>query len=83
MKIVAAAGLRVTANPSSTAEDASPFYAGQPLSGIITVRTSFHWSDKPPDPDRQYLIRFELEELVRDWLVSGRKRGDFAAQVRC
>ncbi|KAI5899814.1 uncharacterized protein SCHCODRAFT_02524907 [Schizophyllum commune H4-8] len=80
MNIVAAAGLRVTANPSSTSEDASPFYAGQPLSGIITVRTSFHWSDKPPDPDRQYLIRFELEELVRDWLVSGRKRGDFAAQ---
>ncbi|TRM61873.1 trafficking protein particle complex subunit 10 [Schizophyllum amplum] len=82
MDIVAAAGLRVTSNPAA-AEDASeesPFYAGQPLSALITVRTSFHWSDKPRDSDRQYTLRFDLEEMTQDWLVSGRKRGDFAAE---
>lgn len=26
-------------------------------------------------------MRFDIEELVRDWLVSGRKRGDFEAKV--
>lgn len=26
-------------------------------------------------------MRFDIEELVRDWLVSGRKRGDFEARV--
>ncbi|KAL1742258.1 trafficking protein particle complex subunit 10 [Schizophyllum fasciatum] len=80
MNIVAAAGLRVTASSSASPDDTSSFYAGQPLSGVITIRTSFHWSDKAPHPDRQYTVRFELEEMVRDWLVSGRKRGDLAAQ---
>ncbi|KAF7322882.1 hypothetical protein HMN09_00067600 [Mycena chlorophos] len=28
---------------------------------------------------RKYMLRFDVEEMVRDWLVSGRKRGDFAA----
>lgn len=26
-------------------------------------------------------MRFDVEEMVREWLVSGRKRGDFAARV--
>ena len=28
------------------------------------------------------MLRYDMEELVSDWLVSGRKRGDFAATVR-
>jgi len=28
------------------------------------------------------MMRFDVEEMVREWLVSGRKRGDFAARVR-
>lgn len=27
------------------------------------------------------MMRFDVEEMVRDWLVSGRKRGDFAAKA--
>jgi hypothetical protein len=27
------------------------------------------------------MMRFDVEEMVREWLVSGRKRGDFAAKV--
>ena len=26
-------------------------------------------------------MRFDIEEMVRDWLISGRKRGDFKAEV--
>jgi hypothetical protein len=27
------------------------------------------------------MLRYDVEELVKDWLVSGGKRGDFAATV--
>lgn len=27
-------------------------------------------------------MRFDIEELLSDWLVSGQKRGDFLAKVR-
>jgi hypothetical protein len=27
-------------------------------------------------------MRFDVEELLNDWLVSGQKRGDFLAKVR-
>jgi hypothetical protein len=27
------------------------------------------------------MLRYDVEEMVRDWLVSGPKRGDFAASV--
>lgn len=26
-------------------------------------------------------MRFDVEEMTKDWLVSGRKRGDFVAKV--
>lgn len=29
-----------------------------------------------------YRMRFDVEELLSDWLVSGQKRGDFIAKVR-
>lgn len=28
-----------------------------------------------------YRMRFDIEEMSKDWLVSGRKRGDFIAVV--
>jgi hypothetical protein len=33
------------------------------------------------DKERKYMMRFDVEEMVSDWLVSGQKRGDFAAMV--
>ena len=30
---------------------------------------------------KEYKMRFLLEENIKDWLVSGQKRGDFVAKV--
>lgn len=58
-----------------------PLYAGQPISALLTVQTSFHWS--PPEDEQvdRYLMRYDIEDLTQEWLVSGRKRGDFLAKV--
>ncbi|KAJ6455695.1 trafficking protein particle complex subunit 10 [Mycena sanguinolenta] len=80
MNIVAAACIRL-APPASPSSDMTPsLYAGQPIPAMLTVRTSFHWGSSVNDKDRTYMMRFDVEEMVREWLVSGRKRGDFAAQ---
>ena len=59
-------------------------YAGQPISANLTIKTSFHWGGaNQNDPARRYVLRFNVEEMVREWLVSGPKRGDFVATVKC
>lgn len=58
-----------------------PLYAGQPISATISVVTSFQWSGHAELDTRKYLLRFDVEEMLNDWLVSGRKRGDFWATV--
>ncbi|KAG6336920.1 hypothetical protein ID866_2158 [Astraeus odoratus] len=69
---------------TSTAEDVqgqpSPIYAGQPLSATLSVTTYLHWSD-PESKHQQYRMRYDVEERTKDWLISGRKRGDFSVQV--
>src|SRR6202035_1993974 len=65
------------------AEEFPPLYAGQPISALMTIQTSFHWGLSAGDKDHKYMMRFDIEEMVADWLVCGRKRGDFAARVRC
>jgi Trafficking protein particle complex subunit 10, TRAPPC10 len=46
----------------------------------LTIKTSFHWGGQnDPTP---YVLRFNVEEMVREWLVSGPKRGEFLATVR-
>jgi hypothetical protein len=55
-------------------------YAGQPISANLTIRTSFHWGGQN-ESTRRCILRFNLEEVVREWLVSGPKRGDFLATV--
>lgn len=59
-----------------------PLYAGQPISALLSVHTSFHWS--PPEDTKvdSYLMRYDIEDVIHDWLVSGRKKGDFVAKVR-
>lgn len=83
-KIVAATCLRVLATPFSDGSSdtkALPLYAGQPISAKLTINTSFHWGSSAGDKERRYALRYDVEEMVRDWLVSGPKRGDFAAMV--
>ena len=62
-------------------EASVPLYAGQPICATLTIHTSFHWGSSAGDSERRYMMQFDVEEMIRDWLVSGRKRGDFAAMV--
>jgi len=59
----------------------SPIYAGQPLSATLWITVSLHWSD-PDNKQQQYRTRYDVEERTKDWLICGRKRGDFVVQVR-
>lgn len=85
-QILAAVRVRILSSPvpkTSTGEESAsrlPLYAGQPISAELSIRTSFHWSSNRGE-NQTYRMRFDVEELVRDWLVSGRKRGDFIARV--
>lgn len=54
-------------------------YAGQPISALLTIQTSFHWGSNTNDV--QYVMQFDVEEMVREWLVSGKKRGHFVAKA--
>ncbi|KAJ7751971.1 trafficking protein particle complex subunit 10 [Mycena metata] len=81
MNIVAAACIRLeSTSMSSDVEHTPSLYAGQPIPAILTIHTSFHWGSSVHDKERAYMMRFDVEEMVREWLVSGRKRGDFAAK---
>jgi hypothetical protein len=55
-------------------------YAGQPIAANLTIRTSFHWGGRN-ELTRRCVLRFNVEEMVREWLISGPKRGDFLATV--
>ncbi|KII88634.1 hypothetical protein PLICRDRAFT_110377 [Plicaturopsis crispa FD-325 SS-3] len=82
MNIIAAARLQVLPTPFSTGKASGrsvPLYAGQPMSALLSIHTSFHWGSNEGNQERKYAMRFDVEEMVRDWLVSGRKRGDFTA----
>ncbi|TFK72158.1 hypothetical protein BDN72DRAFT_836546 [Pluteus cervinus] len=76
--IVAAA--RISLSPPTRAseqEHDTSLYAGQPVPATITIHTTFHWGSSANDTSRRYRLRFDVEEMVKDWLVSGQKRGDF------
>ncbi|KAF5391403.1 hypothetical protein D9757_001971 [Collybiopsis confluens] len=73
MNIVAAAQIVI-----SGAENEA-FYAGQPLPVTLTIHTSFHWGTSANDKEREYVMQYDVEEVVKEWLVSGKKRGTFSA----
>lgn len=86
-QILAAVRLRILETPFSTDSDSTnqlpPLYAGQPIPALLSIQTSFHW-DGQQEQDagrRSYRMRFDIEEMVQDWLISGQKRGDFEAEV--
>ena len=58
----------------------SPIYAGQPIHATLILKTSFHWAEKE-GKQPSYKMRYDVEERVKDWLLCGRKRGDFVATV--
>ncbi|KAF8810122.1 hypothetical protein BYT27DRAFT_7135471 [Phlegmacium glaucopus] len=82
MNIVAAACIHIVSTPFAKEMEPNTkpsLYAGQPISANLTIKTSFHWGAKQNDPTRRYALRFNVEDMVREWLVSGPKRGDFMA----
>ncbi|KAI0957407.1 hypothetical protein AcW1_005812 [Taiwanofungus camphoratus] len=83
--ILAAACLRILHNAFSTETSSSrlfPLFAGQPISAVVTVTTSFHWAPLEDTNASRYWLRYDVEDMTQDWLVSGRKRGEFLAKVR-
>ncbi|KZT44032.1 hypothetical protein SISSUDRAFT_977081 [Sistotremastrum suecicum HHB10207 ss-3] len=67
--------------PSSDITTRAPLLAGQPVTARFTIHTSFHWG--MPDQGREdssYNMIFDIEEMRTDWLISGRKKGEFAAK---
>ncbi|KAI0288169.1 trafficking protein particle complex subunit 10 [Russula brevipes] len=84
MDILAAVRFRVLASPFSTdlecADQLPPLYAGQPIPALLSIQTSFHWGTRQDANRKSYQMRFDIAEMVQDWLISGRKRGDFVAE---
>ncbi|EIN07448.1 hypothetical protein PUNSTDRAFT_144927 [Punctularia strigosozonata HHB-11173 SS5] len=79
MSINAAACLRLSPMPlTSDSKKSRSLHAGQPIPALISVKTSLHWGRNSTVDG--YMLRFDVEEMVRDWLVSGPKRGDFMAK---
>ena len=81
---MAAACVRILSTPFSDrtiTQGGLLLYAGQPISAALTIHTSFHWGSDVGEKDRRYMLRYDVEEVVKDWLVSGPKRGDFIAMV--
>ncbi|KAG1754504.1 trafficking protein particle complex subunit 10 [Suillus lakei] len=81
MNIVTAAQITVQPSPlpsDITSDQLPPIYAGQPINATLIFKTSFHWADKE-GKQRCYTMRYDVEERVKDWLLCGRKRGDFVA----
>ncbi|KAF9053549.1 hypothetical protein BDZ89DRAFT_1056144 [Hymenopellis radicata] len=75
MNILASVHMEI---PSKT--DVYRFYAGQPIAATLSIHSSFRWDTGSLNEDREYKMQYDVEEMVRDWLVSGRKRGDFVAK---
>lgn len=81
MNIVTAAQITIQPSslPSGIQSDQLPsIYAGQPINATLIFKTSFHWAEKE-GKQRCYTMRYDVEERVKDWLLCGRKRGDFVA----
>ena len=84
-QILAAArlDLQISSDISSKNDAPPPIYAGQPVRAVLRVHTTLCWSDTSPSspaPSTTHRLRFDVAEHPRDWLVSGRVRGDFTAR---
>ena len=84
-QIVAAARVELMdrLTPKTKLSSETSLYAGQPIQALLSISTSFHWGPGTYEgkKEKTYRMRFDVEELLNDWLVSGQKRGDFLAKV--
>ncbi|OCH95045.1 hypothetical protein OBBRIDRAFT_788779 [Obba rivulosa] len=83
MHILAAARLEILSTPFATRPSKgqlAPLFAGQPVSAIVTITTSFHWAPKDELEKQSYRMQYDIEDMIQDWLVSGRRKGGFTAK---
>lgn len=82
MNIVADAWIAIQPPPQAEELPRSQLpsiYAGQALSATVYITASLHWND-PENKRQRYRMRYDVEERTKDWLICGRKRGDFLVQ---
>jgi len=77
VQVLVAAGVEIMV-PSGAQRQANglAIFAGQPVFATLTIKVSLHWNE---DSSSSYRMRFDVEEMVSDWLICGRKRADFTA----
>ncbi|KAL5529216.1 hypothetical protein ACEPAG_5190 [Sanghuangporus baumii] len=84
LDILASTRIDIVANPFDMKplkhRHGPPIYASQPITAIVSIHTSLYWSALDKKKTREYKMRFQLEENIKDWLISGQKRGDFKAK---
>ncbi|TDL27388.1 hypothetical protein BD410DRAFT_875203 [Rickenella mellea] len=84
VNVVGATRIYLTSDPFSTEPlplDKLPsYYAGQPIPAVVSICTSFHWGKSEDRKTNAYHMQFEVEEMIKDWLISGQKRGYFTAK---
>jgi trafficking protein particle complex subunit 10 len=80
LQILAAVRLCILAIPDSS-DQLPPLYAGQPIPVSLSIQTSFHWDENRDASRQSYQMRFEIQEMAQDWLISGQTCGDFEAEV--
>ncbi|KXN82613.1 Trafficking protein particle complex subunit 10 [Leucoagaricus sp. SymC.cos] len=80
MHIVAAARINILATPFGDVTSPASLYAGQPISAELKIDTSFHWGPSANNRTQGFVMRYNVEETIRDWLISGPKRGEFVAK---
>lgn len=85
LQILATAHLKIFACPFDKEPikqlGRTPIYTGQPVTATVSIHTSFQWAGRERKGSLSYRIHYELEENIKDWLLSGQKRGDFMAKV--
>jgi len=81
---VAAARITILGTPFGSVTGSGltmPLYAGQPISAELRIDTSFHWSPSANDRCQEFSMWYNIDEIIRDWLISGPKQGEFVAKV--
>lgn len=53
---------------------------GQAVQVLLSIRPTFSWSSELPPASLR--LSYDVTTSVDDWLISGRKKGEFAAGVR-
>ncbi|EJD39309.1 hypothetical protein AURDEDRAFT_71368 [Auricularia subglabra TFB-10046 SS5] len=75
-QIISSAQIHMPSDPKD-----SDLFAGRPITTRLAIHTSFHWGlANEAAKERGFKMRFDVDVPIADWLVCGRKRGEFLAK---